>query len=81
VGALSRASLDWPALEKQTCASPSAEASSLKLDVFRRLWTKERRIDAPPDGGDVADVAAAIALDVLTLLRGDGGLAATAEAA
>jgi hypothetical protein len=37
---------------------------------------------SPLDGGDVSDVAAGIALDLLTLLRrGDGALAEIAEAA
>jgi hypothetical protein len=63
-------------------APASAEALQLKLDVFRRLWAKERREnDAALNGGDLADVAAGIALDLLTLLqRGEAAKLAKALA-
>jgi hypothetical protein len=64
-------------------APASAETLQVKLGVFGRLWTRERRaIDEPLNGGDVMDVAAGIALDLLTLLgRGEGGLTEIAKAA
>ena len=64
-------------------APTSIEALQLKLSLFKHLWTRERRVsDEALDGGDVADVGAGIALELLTLLRrGDGGLAEIAQLA
>jgi hypothetical protein len=50
-------------------APESIDALQLKLDLFRHLWAKERGIEQPRDGGDVADVAAGIVLDLLTILH------------
>jgi hypothetical protein len=50
-------------------APASIEALKLKLALFSRLWARERGIDQPLDGGDVADVTAGIVLDLLALLR------------
>jgi len=41
----------------------------------------QRGLDQPSDGGDVADVAAGIALDLLKLLRRGEGLAEIVTAA
>jgi hypothetical protein len=65
---------------KILAAPASIEALRLKLDLFSHQWAKERAVDQPLDGGDVADVAAAIVLDLLTLLR-RGSLAEIAKAA
>jgi hypothetical protein len=54
-------------------APASIETLPGKLAVFSRLWARERGVERPLNGGDVADVAAAIALDLLTLMRrGEG---------
>jgi hypothetical protein len=62
-------------------APASMEALHLKLDLFLHHWAKERDVDQPLDGGDIADVAAGIVLDLLTLLRRGAGLAEIASAA
>jgi hypothetical protein len=61
---------------------------SLKLEVFRYWWDKERNSDAPAsvdpplNGGDVMDVAAGIVLDILKMIRrDDGGVAEIGKAA
>jgi hypothetical protein len=50
-------------------APVSIDALQLKLDLFRLLWAEEQGIEQPLDGGDMADVAARVVLDLLTLLR------------
>jgi hypothetical protein len=73
----------------QIVAAPaSIETLSLKLEIFRYWWEKERNsdepasVDPPLNGGDVMDVAAGIVLDILTMIRrGDGGLAEIGKAA
>jgi hypothetical protein len=69
-------------------APASIETLSLKLEIFRYWWDKERNsdepatVDPPLNGGDVTDVAAGIVLDILTMIcRGEGGLAKTSTAA
>jgi hypothetical protein len=69
-------------------APASIETLSLKLEVFRYWWDKERNSDAPAtvdsplNGGDVMDVAAGIVLDILTMIRrGEGGLVEISKAA
>ena len=69
-------------------APASIETLSLKLEIFRYWWDKERNSDAPAsvdpplNGGDVMDVAAGIVLDILTMIHGgDGGLAEIGKAA
>ena len=69
-------------------APASIETLSLKLEIFRYWWDKERNsdepasVDPPLNGGDVMDVAAGIVLDILTMIRrGEGGLAVTSKAA
>jgi hypothetical protein len=62
-------------------APASMEALHLKLDLFLHHWAKERDVDQPLDGGDIADVAAGVVLDLLTLLRRGAGLAEIASAA
>jgi hypothetical protein len=52
----------------------SIETLPGKLDLFRRLWARERGVDQL-DGGSVDDVAVGIVLDLQTLLpRGEGAL-------
>ena len=69
-------------------APASIETLSLKLEIFRYWWDKERNSDEPAtvgpplNGGDVMDVAAGIVLDILTMIRcGEGGLAEIGKAA
>ena len=69
-------------------APASIETLSLKLEIFRYWWDKERNSDAPAsvdpplNGGEVMDVAAGIVLDILTMIRrGEGGLAEIGKAA
>jgi hypothetical protein len=69
-------------------APASIETLSLKLEIFRYWWDKERNsdepatVDPPLNGGDVMDVAAGIVLDILTIIRqGDNGLAEIGEEA
>lgn len=69
-------------------APASIETLSLKLEIFRYWWDKERNsdepatVDPPLNGGDAMDVAAGIVLDILTMIRrGDGGVAEIGNAA
>jgi hypothetical protein len=69
-------------------APASIETLSLKFEIFRYWWDKERNsdepatVDPPLNGGDVMGVAAGIVLDILTMIRrGDGGVAEIGNAA